>query len=135
MRTPALSDTVQNVTPAPEQQPDDAPDVREEVLAGRGIALSRAARNVGVTPMTIWRWTVNGVALPDGTRVRLAACRLGTRWRTTEAALRRFVRLTTGEQPPEAHRPQAPPPLPAGRTPRRAREVAQARDELRRLGI
>jgi hypothetical protein len=58
-------------------------------------------------PSTIWRWIVDGVLLPDGTRIRLEAARLGGRWLTSEQALARFIerqtpQLTNQTSPPAA---------------------------------
>ena len=76
-------------------------------------------------PATLTRWILNGVRAIDGRRVKLEAVRLGCRWLTSEAALRRFAEALT-----------APPPdSPPTRTPtdrRRASEQADA--ELRAMG-
>jgi hypothetical protein len=42
-----------------------------------------------------FRWIVKGVPDRDGNRVRLEAVRVGGKWLTTHAALRRFIEATT----------------------------------------
>jgi hypothetical protein len=69
----------------------------------------------------LWRWITEGVRLPDGSRVRLEAARLGGRWLTSEPALRRFLAAQTPEL-------GASPP----RTAAHAWKAAQGRREGRR---
>jgi hypothetical protein len=80
-------------TPAPSVSP-----LLGEIAAGQGISfpeLARrfpAARGRGrLNPATAYRWALDGIALPDGGRLRLEAVRLGGRYLTTEAALLRFI--------------------------------------------
>lgn len=54
-----------------------------------------------VSPSTLVRWIVDGVAGPDGTLVRLEAIRLGGRWVTDEDAIRAFAERLT---PSRGHR-------------------------------
>jgi hypothetical protein len=74
----------------------------EEIAAGQGETLTRAARRVPRTrqdkPVTLGcllRWITRGVIGPSGERVRLEAARLGGRWITTPGAIRRFVAAQT----------------------------------------
>jgi hypothetical protein len=66
------------------------------------VTLSQSARRVPgyrrdapTNPSTIWRWITSGVALPDGTRIRMEAVRCGNRWLTSAEALARFVEAQT----------------------------------------
>ena len=44
---------------------------------------------------TVLRWILNGIKGPQGTRIKLEAVRLGSRWVTSVEALQRFAdRLT-----------------------------------------
>jgi hypothetical protein len=70
--------------------------VLDEILRGEGLNLTEAARLIptyrgkataGSTP---FRWITEGIKLPTGQRVRLEAARIGGRWCTSAAALRRF---------------------------------------------
>jgi hypothetical protein len=107
----------------------------EEIEAGQGETLTRAARRVPRTrqdrPVTLsclLRWISTGVMGADRQRIRLEAARLAGKWVTTPGAIRRFV---------EAQTPclDAEPP-PTSRTPgRRRRESERAAKELNRLGI
>jgi hypothetical protein len=74
----------------------------EEIEAGQGETLTRAARRVPRTrqdrPVTLGcllRWINSGVLGPDGQRIRLEAARLAGRWVTTPGAIRRFVAAQT----------------------------------------
>jgi hypothetical protein len=108
--------------------------VRDEVLDGRGISLTRVAailpRGRGgarPNPATIWRWVVQGIKLPGGGRLYLEAVRMSGRWVTSKKALARFLDAQTpalGEGT-----------LPAPRSPaaRRA-ESERAEKELRKSG-
>jgi hypothetical protein len=73
-----------------------------EIEAGQGETLTRAARRVPRTrqdkPVTLgclFRWLTTGIIGPDGRRVYLEAARLGGRWVTSPAAIRRFVAAQT----------------------------------------
>ena len=45
----------------------------------------------GANNTTLWRWITKGIHLPGGARLRLEAVRVGGRWRTSHAAIRKFV--------------------------------------------
>src|SRR4051794_22312667 len=82
--------------------PPSASDVTREILEGSGLSMSQAARRFPsyrqdrpVNASTIWRWIVDGVRLPDGSRVRLEAVRVSGRWLTSVQALARFVNRQT----------------------------------------
>jgi hypothetical protein len=73
-----------------------------EVLNGSGLSLSKAARcfpsfreDKPVAASTVFRWIFAGVRLPDGSRVRLEAVRLGGRWLTSREAIQRFMEAQT----------------------------------------
>jgi hypothetical protein len=107
----------------------------EEIEAGQGETLTRAARRVPRTrrgrPVTLsclLRWVQTGVRGPDGRRVKLEAARLAGKWVTTPGAIRRFVAAQT----PRVGAEQAPAP----RSPSRChREGERAAKELEREGI
>jgi hypothetical protein len=86
----------------------------EEIEAGQGETLNRAARRVPRTrqdrPVTLgclFRWITTGVIGPNGKRVHLEAARLGGRWITTPKAIRRFVAAQTPGHDPTAGEPTA----------------------------
>jgi hypothetical protein len=98
--------------------------IAAEVLEGSGLSLSQAARRFPpfreskpVAPSTIFRWIAVGVRLPDGTRLRLEAVRLGGRWLTSGPAIERFI----ARQTPNLDAKPAPQP----RTPRQQRRAAE----------
>jgi hypothetical protein len=109
--------------------------VTSEILAGSGLSLSQAAKKFPsfredkpVAPSTVFRWIASGVRLPDGSRVRLEAVRLGGRWLTSAPAIERFI----VRQTPSLETTSAPMP----RTPRqRAKAAERAGRELDRIGI
>jgi hypothetical protein len=98
------------------------------------IGLETACKSVpgrcGEKPLhlsTMFRWIVKGVQGPDGSRVRLEAVKLGSRWMTTRQALQRFAERLT---------PRAQADASAGRTPgQRQRAAEQAGKELAAIGI
>jgi hypothetical protein len=60
-----------------------------------------------VHPATVIRWILDGIQAGDR-RVRLEAVRIGSRWLTSEEALRRFAdRLTDGWASGTHYRPAA----------------------------
>jgi hypothetical protein len=77
---------------------------------------------------TILRWILHGAKAPDGSRVRLAAVRLGGRWLTSREALQRFAeRLTPAldaSNQPSSRGPEE-----------RRRASEQAAAELNRMGV
>src|SRR5262245_55659395 len=77
---------------------------------------------------TVIRHIVDGVRLPDGSRLHLEGWRLGGRWVTTAEAVERFVEGLTARH--QACRWPAPPPTPASRTRRERERVERELDEL-----
>jgi hypothetical protein len=77
---------------------------------------------------------MTGVVGPSGQRVYLEAARLGGRWVTTPAAIRRFVAAQT-----PAHGDASKPTTdttPTPRTPSKRRKASErAAEELERVGI
>jgi hypothetical protein len=76
--------------------------IAAEILGGSGLSLSQAARRFPpfretkpIAPSTIFRWIAEGVRLPNGSRVRLEAVRLGGRWLTSVPAIERFIARQT----------------------------------------
>jgi hypothetical protein len=73
-----------------------------DVLSERRMGLAEAARTLPplrsgrpVAPATLTRWILNGVTMPDGSRLRLEAIRCGQTWLTSYEALERFLRRQT----------------------------------------
>jgi hypothetical protein len=77
---------------------------------------------------TILRWVLRGAKAPDGTVVRLEACRVGSRWLTSREALQRFSERLTPRLGGADH---AAPRSPA----RRRRASERAAQELEKRGI
>jgi hypothetical protein len=110
-------------------------DLLEEIEAGQGETLTRAARRVPRTrrdrPVTLsclLRWITIGVIGPSGERIKLEAARLAGKWVTTPGAIRRFV----AEQTPRVDAE----PVPAPRSPgKRRRASERAAEELQRKGL
>jgi len=106
-----------------------------EVAAGEGvIPLREVTRRVPAfrlgkktTYSCVLRWSLKGVRVPGGQRVRLEAVRCGGRWLTTEAALQRFL---LAQQPTEG--PARTPPRSAIR---RRRDSERAGERLKKVGI
>jgi hypothetical protein len=82
---------------------DTTPAVIDEILAGDALSMTAAARRVpphrgtgtSAAPSTIWRWHRKGAKAPDGRRVHLEMARVGAKWMTSAAALRRFLAALT----------------------------------------
>jgi len=115
----------------------DQQDVITEIMAGKGLTLPAAARGLpahrgtasSVNAATVFRWVVSGIKLPDGSRLKLEAARVGGRWLTSQAALTRFIERHTAALDDT---PQAP----ASRTPgQRNRAADRASRELEKIGI
>jgi hypothetical protein len=111
------------------------PDVKAEILAGSGLALTQAAKRFPpyragrpLNPSTVFRWITDGVRAPGGRRIRLEGVRLGGRWLTSEQALARFIDAQTAAQitstPPRPPTPQ-----------QRHRAAERAGEALERLGV
>jgi hypothetical protein len=97
----------------------------DEITAGQGIPLAKAARSYSIHPCTIWRWAKEG--LPDGRggRVHLRMVKVGKKFFTTNSAVREFF----ASLPATGMEPTAPPV----RTPsKRERDSARARENLKR---
>jgi hypothetical protein len=110
-------------------------ELLEEIAAGQGETLTRAARRIprtrqdrAVTIGCLLRWVMAGVLAPDGQRIYLEGARMAGRWVTTPAALQRFI--AAQNLPPASEQPPAP------RSPtKRRRACERARKELKRKGI
>jgi hypothetical protein len=111
------------------------PDVVNEITSGHGRNLNQAAKlfppfreERRVNASTIFRWIVEGVRRPDGTRLRLEGARVGGRWLTSTQAIERFMRAQTphlgaAERPRERTQRQ------------RERAAERAGKQLERIGI
>jgi hypothetical protein len=108
--------------------------VLAEIEAGDGLSLTAAARMfpgcrgaAAVNPATIFRWATKGVRLPSGTRLKLEAVRVGNRWLTSRAAVRRMITaLTTAADPAPA--------APVRSLTDRQKASARAAEMLERMG-
>ncbi|MBN9523574.1 hypothetical protein J0H58_34530 [bacterium] len=85
-------------------------------------------RNARLHLSTLIRWCSKGVKLPDGTRLRLRADRLGARWLTTDAWWQEFVDRLTATHAPDA-------PIPLRSAAERSRASVAAGERLRSLGM
>jgi hypothetical protein len=109
--------------------------VLSEIVAGRGLSLSQAARRFPsarlgrpVHSSCVWRWMREGVRLPGGRTIRLECARVAGRWLTSEPALERFLAAQT---PSTGSAPASTPRTPTARQ----RASARAAAELDRIGI
>jgi len=94
-----------------------------DLLREDRLSLSKLARQEGVSPSTVWRWTLNGVR-----GVLLETISVGAKRYTTQEAFRRFVEGTTAAA--------ANQPMPSVRTPsQRQRAIDIAEAELAKAGI
>jgi Protein of unknown function (DUF1580) len=92
-------------------------------------------RNRPVAPATIWRWVSQGVRLPDGSRLKLEAVRVGGHWITSLEALTRFVQQQTDAQYKQVPSDQEAKPLSIRTPSQRQRAAQQADDELESIGM
>lgn len=92
------------------------------------IGLAAAARLMrpGLDPATVNRWILVGVSLPDGSRLRLKAERVGSKWMTTEEWVNEFVEAQTAAFLGASAAPRSPAEA--------ARTSAAAEAELVRMG-
>lgn len=74
------------------------PDLLTVSQVCRQLPGARGARNV--TPSTVTRWILAGCPARDGTRVRLAAIRVGSRWLVRPADLDAFFAALAVEPAP-----------------------------------
>jgi len=86
-----------------------------------------ARGNEGVSPSTITRWILSGCPARNGTRVRLAATRAGSRWLIRAADLDAFFAALAATDP-------SPPPPPTRSDTQRLAASARAAAELKRRG-
>jgi hypothetical protein len=95
------------------------------------VPASRGAERTHVS--TLYRWISVGVRAPNGQVVRLEACRVGSKWCSSEAALQRFISALT---PDPDLTPDADPETPSLRTPTmRERACRRAERALEKIGI
>lgn len=82
----------------------DRTEFRTEPAASsamNALPLASAARRIGVSPTTLWRWARRGIRVADGTRVKLEYRRLGRRIVVDLAAIDRFsAALAAADTPP-----------------------------------
>ena len=85
-----------------------------------------SARGAGrIHPQTVVRWIQRGVKAASGRRVKLEAVRVGYRWMTSEAAVKRFLTSATESETP----------APSLRSPSQRQKVSEAAaHELEQFG-
>jgi hypothetical protein len=61
------------------------------------LSLTQAAPIVrpGMHPATLTRWILAGVPLPDGSRLKLRAVRVGAKWMTRQDWIQEFIAAQT----------------------------------------
>jgi predicted site-specific integrase-resolvase len=59
--------------------------------------------SLGVHQATVGRWARQGVLLPDGNRIQLAARRFGGKWRTNARAVAEFIQNMTSFKQNDGH--------------------------------
>jgi len=74
-----------------ESKSETTTTLADEIATGDSIRLNDIARRFQVNPSTAHRWAFRGLISPNGNRVKLEVIRFGKSWRTSEAALRRFL--------------------------------------------
>ena len=106
--------------------------LREDAGSFATIArqIPAARGNSRLSPSTLFRWRKNGVVAPDGRRIYLEAFRTPGGYRTSLAAVIRFLDQLTPMPPPDG----ATPPAPRSATARR-RAAEHAARECERLGL
>jgi hypothetical protein len=97
-------------------------ELAKRVPANRGAAHTHVS--------TLYRWISSGVRAPHGQIVRLEACRVGSKWCSSEAALQRFISALTPDSDliPDPEQEIHPPRTPAMRkraSERAAEQLAQ----------
>ena len=65
--------------------------VISEIATGDSLRLSDLARRFRVNPSTVFRWAFRGLSDQQGQKVKLEVVHFGKSWRTSDAALRRFL--------------------------------------------
>jgi hypothetical protein len=102
-------------------------DVLSLAAAAKLVPPARNGRRCHLS--TILRWVLRGAKAPDGTLVRLEACRIGSRWLTSRQALRRFAERLTPCLDGDGRAPEVRAPA------RRQRASDRAAAELERLRV
>lgn len=78
--------------------------VTDEVLRDGGLSMAQAAALLppgpkgAVAASTVYKWIRDGARAGDGSMVKLEAARIGASWRTSRAALRRFIDRLSGRE-------------------------------------
>lgn len=96
------------------------------------LTLTEVAQSLPSRPAlsTIWRWILKGIG-----DVKLDARRYGRVWMVTPESLDTFAQRLAEQSRERLDKPQAP-PKPKKQSPaKRARQIAQAKDALRREGV
>lgn len=96
------------------------------------IPLTEAAKRLPGRPAlsTVWRWATKG---QNG--IRLETRRYGRKWFTSAEALDDFARALAARSIERLDKPTPAPPKPKARSEaRRAKDIGDAKDRLRKLG-
>jgi hypothetical protein len=96
------------------------------IEACRLVPPARGGRRTHIS--TLLRWITRGVVTADGRRVRLRACRLGSRWITSRESITEYMQALT---PPLDAEPTATPRTPG----KRQRAAEAAGKQLEKVGI
>jgi hypothetical protein len=70
-------------------------DVCQRILSETVRRIEEVAKSRGTHFSTIYRWLLRGIPGPDGKRIRLEGCRLGSKWVTSDEAVIRFSAALT----------------------------------------
>jgi hypothetical protein len=108
---------------------------RRSILDEQKLNLQDARPHLGTARKpadfsTVWRAVTRGTILPDGTRLKLDAVRIGGQWITSVEAIERYVMGLTAAWTGEDVEPAGP-----SQSQRRARELARVDRELEAVGI
>jgi hypothetical protein len=69
----------------------------------RWLTTGQIAALYEVTRDAVWDWITRGVRVPGGAVIRLAARRIGGRWKAERAAVETFIDACSGPSEPVPH--------------------------------
>lgn len=73
-------------------------DVAMEIASTGGVKIVDLAAEFGVNRTSVFRWVAVGLPGSDGSRVKLAALRVGRAYRTSRGAIQRFFAKLPSKQ-------------------------------------
>ncbi|QEG35256.1 DUF1580 domain-containing protein [Bythopirellula goksoeyrii] len=94
------------------------------ILQEKQLTLPQAAKQLGVNPSTVWRWTLSGVR-----GCKLQTISIGVKRYTSQEAIGRFVERTTAAAPGASSNLQSRSPA------KRERDIQRAVKDLAKMGI